>query len=249
MDGSTVIPTFTIDTTVCSACGHQHAGPEVANICVGCPCDGPRYEIEKTSEPSTTSRPVVSDSTRDASSEPWDERLLESLQPRLDESDAVWVVEVVQAMVGAPLAAEARRLLGELNSMTIRWETACDLLSERTAGKWAAEDEVQRLHRAVEDYREQANDRYRVAERVRTALYGTDWRGVDSLAMRDALRQALEDDDHEVTRQGDATVIGTLSVAVGKVNQLHQPDEDGFCRACRTEMHPCATAKAIGVGR
>jgi hypothetical protein len=22
----------------CNSCGHQHAGPQLANICIGCPC-------------------------------------------------------------------------------------------------------------------------------------------------------------------------------------------------------------------
>lgn len=36
---ATLPVTFYIQATVCPACGHQHAGPEVGGICIGCPCD------------------------------------------------------------------------------------------------------------------------------------------------------------------------------------------------------------------
>lgn len=29
---------FTIREETCDSCGHQHAGPEVGSICIGCPC-------------------------------------------------------------------------------------------------------------------------------------------------------------------------------------------------------------------
>lgn len=38
---------------VCAACGHRHAGPELAGICIGCPCAGtpsPSIEKEKQEE-------------------------------------------------------------------------------------------------------------------------------------------------------------------------------------------------------
>lgn len=38
----------------------------------------------------------------------------------------------------------------------------------------------------------------------------------------------------------------TLVAAITQVHALHQPDEDGFCRSCRTMPHPCPTALAIG---
>ena len=38
--------------------------------------------------------------------EPWDERLIAALQPRLDESDAAWVVDVVRGLGGTPTQEE-----------------------------------------------------------------------------------------------------------------------------------------------
>lgn len=90
-----------------------------------------------------------------------------------------------------PLIAELRRLRHERDALL-------DRLSDRTAGKWSAEDE------------------------------------------RDQLRLELD---------ADRKAIGVLGAAVGKVNALHQPDGDGFCRACRTVESPCPTAVALGVGQ
>jgi hypothetical protein len=36
---TTELATDETTTTVCEACGHQHAGPELGGICVGCPCE------------------------------------------------------------------------------------------------------------------------------------------------------------------------------------------------------------------
>jgi len=33
-----MISTFSMQATMCSTCKHQHAGPEIGFICVGCPC-------------------------------------------------------------------------------------------------------------------------------------------------------------------------------------------------------------------
>lgn len=38
--GATVTFTEHADD-VCPECGHKHTGPELAGICIGCPCNGP----------------------------------------------------------------------------------------------------------------------------------------------------------------------------------------------------------------
>ena len=38
-----ILTTRPLPRPSCLACGHVHAGPEVDNVCIGCPCDVPVY--------------------------------------------------------------------------------------------------------------------------------------------------------------------------------------------------------------
>lgn len=65
-----MIPTFTVQATKCPKCGHQHAGRELAFICVGCPCPerpgSDDYQGDETVNPPTsvTKAAVISVSTK-----------------------------------------------------------------------------------------------------------------------------------------------------------------------------------------
>lgn len=37
-----------MSTETCAECGHQHAGPELGGICIGCPCDNIPPQPEPT---------------------------------------------------------------------------------------------------------------------------------------------------------------------------------------------------------
>jgi hypothetical protein len=50
-----MIPTFSVQATVCPKCNHQHAGPEIGFICVGCPCpERPELQGDDIVEESST---------------------------------------------------------------------------------------------------------------------------------------------------------------------------------------------------
>ena len=50
--------TFTIQESTCKACGHEHAGEELAYICVGCPCteETTRSRVARTPSAITATR-------------------------------------------------------------------------------------------------------------------------------------------------------------------------------------------------
>ena len=41
----------------CGACGHEHTGPELAFICIGCPCPAQPGREQRREEDSPTSDP------------------------------------------------------------------------------------------------------------------------------------------------------------------------------------------------
>ena len=65
--GQPVAPlTFSVQSTRCTTCGHQHGGPEVAFICIGCPC--PEQSV---SGPITSGSPDAFEPVDYAATQPW----------------------------------------------------------------------------------------------------------------------------------------------------------------------------------